>query len=145
MQRRRWVRRQGKRPLTAAGWSASSTNSKTWDTYEAVQASVKGDGFGFMLGGGIGCIDLDHCLEGGVLAGWAREIVDRCPPTFIEVSASGTGLHVFGLLDEAPGRGQRGGDGIEFYSAGRFIAVTGDRFDGCVNVLADLSEVVKTL
>lgn len=144
-ERRRWVRKDGKRPLTVMGWSASSTRSRTWDSFEAVRASTVGDGFGFMLGGGIGCIDLDHCIEGGVLLPWARDILDRCPQTFVEVSQSGTGLHIFGFLAEGPGRGQRDGDGVEFYSTGRFIAVTGNPFAGSVPCLADLSEVVSTL
>ena len=143
--RRRWVRKDGKRPLTVMGWSASSTRTSTWDSYEAVKASTVGDGFGFMLGGGIGCIDLDHCIQDGAVLPWAREILDRCPPTFVEVSQSGTGLHIFGFLPEGPGRGQRGGNGVEFYSTGRFIAMTGNLFDGSVSSLADLSEVVSTL
>lgn len=141
----RWVRRFRKRPLTVAGWPASSTNPETWGSYSDVLASAKGDGYGFMLGGGVGCIDLDGCLVDGVLADWARVILGRCPPTYVEVSMSGTGLHVFGLLSEGPGRGQRAGDGVEFYSTARFMAVSGDPFEGSVSSLGDLAEVVLTL
>lgn len=143
--RDRWVRRQGKRPLTAKGWYASVTDPRTWGSYSEAAASVKGDGLGFVLGDGVGCIDLDHCITDGVLAGWAREILDACPATYVEVSMSGTGLHIFGLLAEGKGRGQRAGVGVEYYSAGRYIAVTGDRFEGSVNVLADISEIVSRL
>lgn len=143
--RARWVRRQGKRPLTAKGWFASVTDPRTWATHDEVKASTKGDGFGFVLGDGVGCIDLDHCIVNGELQGWARDILDRCPPTFVEVSQSGTGLHIFGLLREGKGRGQRGGDGVEFYSTGRYIAVTGDAFEKSVPRLGDLTEVVSTL
>lgn len=143
--RDRWVRRHGKRPIQTNGRAASSTNPATWTTHRAAAAATRGDGLGFVLGDGIGCIDLDHAVEDGVVLPWAQEILDRCPPTFTEVSMSGTGLHVFGLLPEAAGRGQRGGDGVEFYSWGRYIAVTGDRLPGAPATLADLSEVVATL
>jgi len=143
--RHRWVRRVHKRPVQVDGRAASSTNPITWARHGAVERSRVGDGIGFVLGDGVGCIDLDHCLVDGVPLPWAREILARCPKTYIEVSMSGDGLHVFGLLPEAAGRGQRGGDGIEHYSTGRYIAVTGVPFSGSVSRLADLSEVVATL
>src|SRR5690606_7470569 len=83
-----------KRPITVKGWPASSTKSSTWSTYAAAVASRAGKGLGFALGDGIGCIDLDHCLVDGELAPWAQAILDACPPTYIEVSPSGTGLHI---------------------------------------------------
>lgn len=144
-ERDRWVRRQRKRPLTVRGAAASVTNPRTWSSYAAARSSVKGDGIGFVLGDGVGCIDLDDCIVGGKVEPWARAILDRCPPTYVEVSMSGRGLHIFGLLPEGAGRGQRGGDGIEWYSVGRYIAVTGDRFEGAPPQLADLREVVASL
>jgi primase-polymerase (primpol)-like protein len=126
--RRRWVRRDGNKvPLTGAGRYASSTNSKTWASFEHVAKSEVGVGMGFVLGDGIGCWDFDHCFTGGKLADWAREalaaITERV--IFTEVSQSGEGLHVFVEAPEAPGRKIRDGRNIEFYSAGRYIAVTG--------------------
>lgn len=141
----RWVRRQGKRPLTVRGAAASVTNRRTWASHEAAVSSQRGDGIGFVLGAGVGCIDLDDCIVGGKVEPWAQEILDRCPPTYVEVSMSGRGLHIFGLLPEGAGRGQRGGDRIEWYSVGRYIAVTGDRFEGAPARLADLREVVASL
>lgn len=143
--RDRWVRRQRKRPLTVRGAAASVTNPRTWSSYAAARSSAKGDGIGFVLGDGVGCIDLDHCLVDGEVLPWAQEILDRCPPTYVEVSMSGTGLHIFGLLPPGAGRGQRGGDGIEWYSTGRYIAVTGERFGSSPARLADLGEVVASL
>lgn len=147
----RWkkVNRNGKttkRPLTVDGRSGSSTDSNTWSSFtEASQATV-GDGMGFALGQGVGCIDLDHCIFDGMVADWARRILDQCPPTFIEVSQSGTGLHIFGLLPEGAGRNiRRNGTAVEFYSTGRYIAVTGNKFEDSPAVLADLSEVVASI
>lgn len=145
--RARWIRREkSKRPVTLDGRPASSTNAATWCSFKAAEASKVGAGLGFVLGDGIGCIDLDHCFIDGELAGWAQSIVDRCPPTFMEVSQSGEGLHIFGLLPEGPGRNIRRGDAnVEFYSKGRYIAVTGNRFDNAPSILADLSEVVSSV
>ena len=146
-EKHRWVRRTAsKRPVTVGGKAASSTSADTWSAYSAAAASKAGVGLGFVLGDGVGCIDLDHCFEDGKLVSWAQEIVDRCPETFMEVSQSGEGLHIFGLLPEGGGRNIRGGgSNVEFYSVGRYIAVTGDRFNGSPSKLADLSGVVASV
>lgn len=126
---RRFVRyTRTKRPITIDGHSASSTNADTWSTHTAATAATKGEGIGYVLGAGIGCIDLDHCITDGTVAAWAQAVVDANPGTYIEVSRSGEGLHIFGRLDEGPGRNYRDGDrAIEVYSTGRYIALTGNR------------------
>lgn len=152
--RDRWMRwervdRRGKiskRPVTTSGRQASSTNADTWSTHAEASKSTVGAGLGFALGDGIGCIDLDHCITDGEVAAWAQEILDRTPATFIEVSQSGEGLHIFGLMPESPGRNiRRDGVNVEFYSAGRFIAMTGNRFGKSPSTLADLSEVIASV
>ena len=144
---RRWVRRTStKRPITTAGRSASSTNRETWTDYASASSCTKGAGLGYVLGDGVGCIDLDHCIDGGVLADWARRILDQCPLTFVEISQSGHGLHIFGFIPERAGRNRREGvEAVEVYSIGRYIAVTGDRFEGSPVKLADLSEVAARI
>lgn len=123
--RRAWVRADGKRPIRCDGSPASSTNPATWATYAEAVASSAGDGLGIMLGDGLACYDLDHCIDGGVLAPWAAEVLAGIDsPLWVERSISGTGLHVFVNAPEAPGRRAR----VEFYSWARFIRVTGDRF-----------------
>jgi primase-polymerase (primpol)-like protein len=85
-----------------------------------------GDGFGVMLGDGLGCWDLDHCIEGDVVNDAALAVLGSVEtPLWVERSVSGTGLHVFVKADEAPGRKM---PGVEFYSRARFIRVTGDGF-----------------
>lgn len=128
--RDRWLRRAAvKRPLTVDGKAGSSTDSRTWSSFEAANASSVGAGLGFVLGDGIGCIDLDHCFEDGKLAGWATEYINGIadPVLFMEISQSGDGVHVFIEAPEAPGRKIRDGRNIERYTAGRYIAVTGNR------------------
>lgn len=129
--RARWVRRDAvKRPLTVFGGSASVTDSRTWTTYARAARSTVGVGLGIVLGDGLGCIDLDHCITGGKVADWAQAIVDeyRDDAFLVERSMSGEGVHIFLPMAEAPGRKvRRGGQYIEVYSRGRYIAVTGDR------------------
>ncbi|MFP3990663.1 bifunctional DNA primase/polymerase [Streptomyces sp. E11-3] len=147
--RRRWVRRdERKAPRTLDGGFASVTSPSSWSMHSAAKASPVGVGLGYVLadGDGVVCIDLDHCFEGEVLAPWARAILDRCPPTFVEVSPSGDGLHIWGRGQLERGRRIRhGGEAIELYGQGRYVAVTGRRFEDCPVRLADLSEVVASL
>lgn len=122
-------RNAAKVPLDArTGRFASVTDPATWCSYEQARESSRGVGLGFVLGDGIGCWDLDHCLAGGLLAPWAREVLDGISdPLFVERSQSGEGVHVFVYAPEGPGRRIRGGArNIEFYSTGRYIAITGD-------------------
>ncbi|MEU5765041.1 DNA primase [Streptomyces asoensis] len=148
--RDRWVRRSSaKVPLTTVGKAASSTAPRTWGTYRNATESVAGVGTGFVLNGdGIVCIDLDHAIAAdGSLKPWAEDIVSLAGETFIEVSASGEGLHIFGYADVRRGRRIRRDDGyaVEVYGDRRFIAVTGQRFREAPKTLADVSTLVDHL
>lgn len=139
----RWFRHRAKVPVTVHGRPASSTNPATWSPFHRAKDSDAGDGLGFVLNGdGIACIDLDHCIIDGVLEPWAQAIVDQCRGTYIEVSLSGTGLHVFGYANVGVGRRR---DGVEVYDRGRYIAVTGRRWRRCPLELSDISVVVNSL
>ena len=91
---------------------------------------------------GIAGIDLDHCLTGGVLEPWAQQIVDRCPATYVEVSPSGTGLHIFGRAIVGAGRRR---DGVEVYDRGRYFTVTGKPFGKPSRKLADITGLIASL
>lgn len=84
--------------------------------------SGAGDGLGIMLGDGLACYDLDHCLGSDRMS----ELLDRVrePIIFAEVSVSGVGLHIFVRSDAKSYKR----DGIEFYSHSRFIRMTGRRY-----------------
>lgn len=147
--RRRWVRRdERKAPRTTDGGFASVTAPATWTSYRTAQASAVGVGVGYVLaeGDGLVCVDLDHCLVDGELAPWARDILDRCPSTFVEVSPSGDGLHIWGRGQLERGRRiRRDGEAVEIYGHGRYVAVTGRRFEDCPAKLTDISEVIASL
>lgn len=150
--RDRWVRRAAdKRPLTVAGMAASSTNSRTWSTHKEAAASTAGVGLGFVLSDvdDVVCLDLDHCLNPltGQLAPWAAAIVRDAGATYVEVSPSGDGLHIWGRADVRQGRKLRRPDGtaVEIYGTGRYIAMTGRRHGNAPSLLGDLKRVVATL
>lgn len=79
-----------------------------------------------MLGGGLGCYDLDHVTDVQ-----AREFIASIPEpvVFTECSVSGDGVHVFIEAPESAGwKKLVNGVSVERYSQGRFIRVTGERF-----------------
>ncbi|MEV7425145.1 bifunctional DNA primase/polymerase [Streptomyces sp. NPDC091212] len=150
--RDRWIRRSAtKVPLTVAGTAASSTDPRTWSTHKNAIASAVGVGLGFVLSDedDIVCLDLDHCLNPltGRLAPWAAAIIRDAGATYVEVSPSGDGLHIWGRADVRHGRRIRRPDGtaVEIYGTGRYIAMTGRRHGNAPSILADLSDVIPAL
>lgn len=123
--------RETKIPYNArTGEKAKSNDRATWCTFpEAAQKveSGKYKGVGFMLSDSpYVCVDLDHCLDGGEKEAWARGIVQMLGG-YVEVSQSGTGLHIFGRASVQRGRRN---DLIEIYPDKRFIAMTGSIYEG---------------
>ncbi|MGC4946185.1 bifunctional DNA primase/polymerase [Streptomyces sp. DT224] len=147
--RPRWVRHSDRKvPLTVGGSVASSTDPSTWSRHRDAARSTVGAGFGFVLDGdGVVCLDLDHCVDiDGEVAAWAQTILDAAVGTWVEVSRSGTGLHVWGLGSLEAGRRitYRGGS-VELYADGRYIAVTGATFGDTPRRLGDLQHVIDAL
>lgn len=122
-QARRWVRADGKCPIMPDGSQARSNDPATWSAYGDVRQGA-GDGFGFVVGGGIGCYDLDGAVEDGVLLPWAAEFAAGVqePVIFTELSVSGTGAHVFVLAPESKVEKFAVGSGrVERYTRNQFI------------------------
>jgi len=125
-------------PYSNTAQHASSTNPKTWNDFETIKNYVEKfsdqfNGIGYVFNEGVVGIDLDHCFQedGFTLKQWAKEIIDLFP-SYIEISPSGTGLHIF-LLCKVDFKGakhyienQKEGDAIERYVTGRYFTVTGN-------------------
>ncbi len=135
---------------------ASVSNPATWRPYrEAALLAGEGrySGVGFVLGGEIPyvCIDLDHCIDRvtGELMEPAAAIVKMVQTsggTYIEISPSGEGLHVWGRYEGITLPGGKPGirkNGIEIYRNGRYITVTGNAFDD--SPLGDLTSTVQEI
>lgn len=118
----RWTARDGKRPVKVDGSPASSTDSRTWARF----ADVRHMPHGIMLGGGLGCYDLDHVTDADAQA-FIATIPE--PIVYAERSMSGDGVHIFIAAEESPGwRRVVDGINVERYTRARFIAVTGRAF-----------------
>ncbi|MEN1682019.1 MAG: AAA family ATPase [Planctomycetota bacterium] len=140
----RWVRwrdmRGSKKPLRLDGTLASVSDPSHWadhDLAEAMgEAADAGLGYVFAQGDGLVGIDLDNCLENGVLAEWAEAII-KSVNSYCEISPSGRGVKIWvGGELPIPTSGKRtdgpGGPGtaLEVYHHSRYFAFTGQPLPG---------------
>ena len=112
------------------------------DWHEVDRAYKAGDisGYGYSLGergtnDDVVFIDLDNAVEvtdgenGNVIHSikpWACDILDRFEGAYIELSPSGTGVHiiVMGTVPHSISR-VKNHEGVEIYDSGRYLAMTG--------------------
>lgn len=76
-------------------------------------------------------VDIDHCLtDDGAWSDTANNVLSYFPGAAVEVSQSGTGLHIIGQ-GSAPDHACKNIQfGLEFYTEKRFIALTGNNIIG---------------
>ncbi|MHC8943053.1 AAA family ATPase [Advenella incenata] len=127
-ERRQWcVAGHSKRPLTANGNLASSTDPDTWTDFDTVckAARAKGLGIGYML-----CADDPFtCIDLDIKDTTPAEHIERFQSivttfnSYAEYSRSGKGMHVWNEGKIGKGRKR---DGVEVYSQERFIICTGN-------------------
>lgn len=122
-----------KMPVTVEGKPASSTDPKTWTTFDdACDALIMGgfDGIGLVLGEDVQGIDLDDHRDPatGLLSELAQEVLERVDG-YAEVSPSGTGIKLFSRTNLDASRAKKD-VGVELYSSGRYFTVTGHQLNG---------------
>jgi primase-polymerase (primpol)-like protein len=114
------------------GRRASSTDLMTWQSfgvarvaYERIEPDYDGIGFCFCSADPFVGIDLDDCCdpESGEIAPWAEKIIASVKEGYVEVSPSGTGIHVI-VEGKVRGGGMRR-DKVEMYGRDRFFTITG--------------------
>lgn len=138
----RWIRHNAaKVPLTVAGGLATSTNPATWSPFADACASTAGTGLGVVLtGDGTVCVDIDHCITDGALSDDAETFLAGLPPTYIELSPSGTGLHVWGTgLVLSSRKFRRTPMQGEVIGSRKYVTVTGTRFRNAPLSLANIA------
>ena len=132
--RPRWVRwkyaKGTKVPISpVTGRAVDVTNPAEWHPYDVAKSSPYGEGLGFCLNGdGVACYDLDKVIRGGRITADGLATIDKVITErvrFVEISPSGTGLHIW--VDAPAAKGIRG-DGFERYTQGRYMTVTNRRF-----------------
>lgn len=134
------------------GRVSSAHDPAAWvDSITAIQtAAAWGEGFGvgfvFTESDPFFFVDIDNCLTtAGQWSPTAVDLMTRLNGAAVEVSQSGRGLHIIGT-GRAPGHGCKNQpEGLEFYTAGRFVALTGTNAigDASVDCTAALPAVVS--
>jgi primase-polymerase (primpol)-like protein len=144
------------------GYKVDAQNHKNWLTYDASKTAAfslqssfdavqeanadtgprKEFGVAFVItkADPFFCLDIDGCLVDGEWTAIATEMCTRLSGAAVEVSRSGTGLHIWGS-GELPAHGCRFKElDLELYSSGRFIALGMDESVGDAG--ADMSEQI---
>ncbi|MGM0747111.1 MAG: phage/plasmid primase, P4 family [Bacillota bacterium] len=146
--------RNGKKtkvPYQIDGNMAQSSNKRTWSTFTTIlkffnQQEYDGIGFMFSKDDPFIGIDIDHCVETGVLSPFAQEIVDAIG-SYTEYSPSGEGVHIIAkgkLPLRGPGTGRKNTDkGLEVYRHGRYFTFTGHSLD--IGPVEERTEEIKVL
>lgn len=130
---RRWVcYNKKKEPINAlTGELASSTKDSTWCSFDEAVAAIQKrnlSGIGFVLGDGYAGIDLDGCVENGVVSLEAKDIIDFMD-SYTEYSPSGRGVHIICKGEKTGSRCKskriKGAKEIEIYDSARYFTITG--------------------
>lgn len=121
----------------APNYGISTAKPELWATFDAALAACQGHpnlfaGIGYVMTGPHGVVgtDLDNCVDRGVIAPWAAEVVAQLA-SYTEISPSGNGLRIlsFGELSADWNNHETG---IEIYGGNeaRFLTVTGEHLAG---------------
>jgi hypothetical protein len=114
----------------------STANPDRWFTFKAAVSayereapSFAGVGYVMTRPHGIVGVDLDDCVHDGVVADWAREVVEALA-SYTEVSPSGKGLRIFARGEVCDWTNHT--VGVEVYGGAepRFLTITGQHLPG---------------
>lgn len=126
-------------------------NAAAWMSAEQALATLHGYGEGYGLGFVFTAadpfffLDIDHCLEpdGRNWSALALGLCQRLAGAAVEVSQSASGLHIIGT-GAVPAHGCKNvALGLEFYTEGRFVALTGTNATG--NAASDHTSALPAL
>lgn len=118
------------------------------DAQTAIDAAARlgdkyGVGFVFTEHDPFWFLDIDNCRIGDAWTTLSCSLVQALPGAAVEVSSSGKGLHIIGT-GKAPAHGCKHEDlGLEFYTEGRFVALTGTGAQGSAST--DCSHLLPSL
>ncbi len=123
-------------PYYAKNKPASSTDEKTWLTYDEAMMNLDNgsngfDGYGiiFKPDQKLVGIDIDHCMKDGKIEHEQKKVIERLikeADTYTEISPSKEGLHLFLLIDDEGGLDTtiHKKAPYEVYTQGRYFTVT---------------------
>lgn len=127
----------------STGWN----DKEKWLSFNEIKS--KNENLGFVLDNDyIFCVDLDYSIKYGKLTDMAKNIIDDFKGTYIEISQTGQGLHIFGK-GNIPSNMIKPSEGLEIYKENRYIALTGNVGDGryfpISNKLVDKQSEINSL
>jgi len=150
-----WLLHRSKRPYYSNGRPRSGTLDSPEDlaklaTYDAALATLNGGGqftgLGIAINRGLQFIDLDKCRnpETGRITKEARVLMQQAVDigAYVEVSISGTGIHIVGHGGEIP---TFKGDHVETYCHGRYMALGCKVLNTGTDPLPDLGPVLDLM
>lgn len=133
-----------------SGRIASAMDSKNWlSANDAIRRAAEfgaghGVGFSFTEVDPFFFLDIDNCLDAsGQWSALAVSLLNAFPGAAVEVSQSGTGLHIIGTGTPPPHGCKNIPYGLELYHTDRFVALTGTHASGDAG--ADMSVVLPWL
>ena len=138
------------------GGYAKSNDATTFSSFQiAYQAYLAGgyDGLGIGIFDDIGAIDIDNCVENGVLSDMAQDIIARMN-SYTEYSPSGNGIRIIFKIDDDFRYDKdlyyisNQKLGLEIYISGsthKFVTITGNRINDnpVANATVKLKEVLE--
>lgn len=138
-----------KLPCSIDGQVVSAHNPQYWMDFATAQAAAAlfgegwGIGFVFTAQDPFWFLDIDGCLIDGQWSPLAVSLCNLLAGCAVEISQSGTGLHIFGSGVMPPHACKNTLLGLELYHEGRFVALTGAGAVGDAH--ADMSAVLPAL
>ena len=126
---------------------AKADDPKTWDSFENACKNIDyRTGIGFEIGDTpLVCVDLDHVVTAdGAISHKAGEIIGLFSETYKEYSPSGTGLHIW-MMAELPSDHPKKKNGVELYSSGRYMTMTGKIFNEAQPIRQQYEEALSLL
>jgi primase-polymerase (primpol)-like protein len=130
------------------GQSSNWNKPDRWLSFEDAKDKNSPLGFALVEEDKIVCIDLDRAIIDDKLSPMAEEIVKDFSGTYMEISQSGQGIHIFakGTIAKNINLSSKG---IEIYKSNRYIALTGGvgngKFLPVNNKILDKNQEIKRL
>jgi len=125
-------------PVGIEGKAVNPLDPGIWKSEEDARkvAAMSGYGVGFVFteADPFFFVDIDNAAVDGAWSTLANTIVGAFPGCAVEVSQSGTGLHIFGTGKVGPHGCRNGPLNLEFYTEQRFVALTGNGLRGDTSV-----------
>ena len=119
-----------KLPCDLQGNIINAHDSTKWHTADEVLHAQQPLGFVFTADLGMFFLDIDHCYADGQWSELSTWLLNAFPGAAVEVSSSGTGLHIIGRGTAPPHACKNTALGLELYTDERFVALTGTHASG---------------